>query len=152
MLDAFPPGMGGQTNQSLAMLNLPVAFRYTTVFNVNEFLKRHSNDPVYLFWCRRLAKTPEPFFWLLFDFVSNLRVFTGLQGPGHPAAHLPLPRSVGAKRTPGPGHHRSSEEGDCRIYQPSPRDLRFHLFLFPLHVQFVFSRPKQFLMYSILPA
>lgn len=81
------------------------------------------------FGVERLANAPKPALLLLFDCVSDLLVFIRLHGPGG-----------------------SSEEGRGRIYQPPPRDLGFHLFLFPLYVQFVFSRPKQFLMYSILPA
>lgn len=57
MLDAFPPGMEGQTNQSLATLSLPTAFRYKTVFDVNEFRKCLSKDSVYLFCCRKVSKS-----------------------------------------------------------------------------------------------
>lgn len=57
VLDGFRPGREGQTNRSLATLNLPVAFRFTTVFNVNAFRNLQSNDSVYLFWCRKVSKS-----------------------------------------------------------------------------------------------
>lgn len=141
--DAFPPAREGQTNQYLATLHLPVAFRCRMVFNVNVFRKSQNNDSVYLFWCRKVSKRPEagPLASLLF--VSQIYWFlfscTGRATRPH-------------SQEPGPGPSGSSEEGRGRIYQPPPQDLGFHLFLFPLYVQFVFSRPKQFLMYSILPA
>lgn len=123
-----------------------MALRFTTVFSLKAFV--NSNDSA-CFGAGRLAKALEPSFAFLFESVSDLWVLFGDPAPRQATCPLMDP----AYRTPDLRSPQQLRGGDARTYQPNPlpRTLSFISFFSHFHVQFVFSRPKQFLMASILP-
>lgn len=122
LLHAFAPRREGQTNQSAATLNLPVAFSCMTVFNVNALRKPQTTTLFICFGVGRLANAPEPSFSLFFDCVSDLHVFTRLHRPGHPPA---LPG------TPGPVLAAAQRKAKAGFINPLLRTSDFISFFSP---------------------